>query len=113
MHDRESGIVVGRGSGVAGLHVEVELRPAHAENTADHAHQAVFNVGELRGLQHALAIDDDESVLIGGETSEIVSASEDGIGKALSGAARAGSDQGVGDRAVMIVNNADGGAGRS
>ena len=60
----------------------------------------------------ALAVDHDEGVLIGGEGSKIVGASEDGIGKTLSGAAGSGSDEGIGNRAIVVVNDADGRAGR-
>ena len=72
-----------------GEHVGIDLRPSHAENGADHAHQAVFDVDELRRLLRALAVDHDQGVLVGGGRSVVVVAAEDGIEEALAGVAGA------------------------
>ena len=88
MHHGKSGEIVGCGRRRAGEHIGIDLRPAEPEHAADHPHQAVFHVGELRRLLRALAIDHDECMLVGREGPVIVVASEDGVVVALAGAAR-------------------------
>ena len=98
--------------GRAREHIGIDLRPAQAEHPANDAHQTVFDVVELRGLLCALAVHHDESMLVGCERAIVIVASENSIGEALAGIARATSHQGIGYRAVVVVDDADGRSGR-
>lgn len=107
MHHRKSRVIVG-GRKRRGIY----LGPAEPEHAADHAHQSVFDVFELRRLQRALAVDHDERMLVGREYAVIVVAPEYGIGETFAGIARTTSDQGVSHGTVVVVDDANGRGGR-
>src|SRR5437764_9555709 len=113
MHYREAGVVVGGGGGRSGLHVDIQLRPAHAKHVSDHTHKAVLDIGELRRLLRTLAVDDDESVLIRRKRAVVVVPAEHGIIKTLAGVAGAGAEKCVGYSSVVIVYESDGRPGRT
>lgn len=106
MHQGKSCVIVWGGMQCAGEDIRIDLGPAQTEHAADHAHEPVFDVGQLRRLLGALSVDHDQGVLIGGECAVVVVASEHGIGEALTGGAGTTSHQCVGHGAVKVVNDA-------
>ncbi len=105
VHNGKAGIVVRRRMRIAGDHVQIHLRPTQPDHAAEHSHQPVFDVGELRRLQRTLAVDDYQRVEKICACAEVVHAAIDGVPEALRGIARACSEQGVSDRTVVVVDN--------
>ena len=107
VHHRKPRVVVGCCGRFAGDYIQVQLRPTQAKHIAQHSHQPVFHVSELRGLQRALSVDHDQSVQEISARAEVVHASINRVPEAFRSIAGAGAQQRVGHRAVVVVDDSD------
>ncbi len=83
VHHGKPCMVIGSWSRPAGNHVQIQLRPSHAQHAAEHPYQPVFHIGQLRRLQRALAIDDHQSVLKICSRTEVINTSIHCVPKTL------------------------------
>src|ERR1700733_4588657 len=106
MHYRKAREVIGRRRWIASDDIQIHLGPIHTDHTSQYTHQPVLNIGKLRRLQCALAVDDYESMKKTCACTEVVRSAVDRIPETLRGIACAGAEQSVGHRAVVVVDDA-------
>lgn len=91
MHDRKASQVVPAGLRYSRDRIQIQLRPAKAEDSAQNAHEMIFQIGQRAGCSRALAVEHHESVCKVSVGSERVDAAECRIREAIT--ACAGADE--------------------
>ena len=105
VHNRKASQVIPVGLRYSRDRIQIQLRPAKSKDSAQNAHEMIFQIGQRAGCLRALTIEHHESVCKVTVDSECVDATEGRICEAIT--ACAGADEGVGDRTIRVVDDAD------
>ena len=107
MHHREARIIFCGCNRRPGLHIQIYLRPTQPEDAANHAHQSILHVRQLRCLLRTLPVHNNERMVHRSQRSEAIVSAENRVEEALVRSSRSCPKQRIRNRTVRVIHNPD------